>query len=216
MGRPADDAGRPPPRAPSYANWPPRRAYGVGLPRTSYATPTPSSLPAKASRSPSSNASWVTPTSGRPPLTCRASTLARSSTPSAPDGRRPSQPPPDSRSSRPSAARRSPAGGPDGPKQRWCSSPGQPATEPAQRLDHALSGRLGLMAPSVSEQQRLAARLGWFHGIPSAAGWNRAKRQVCNAKAIVTSNRGVALATRLRTSLSAKVQIVQYRTAISQ
>ena len=32
MDRPADDAGRPPPRAPSYAAWPPKRASGVGSP----------------------------------------------------------------------------------------------------------------------------------------------------------------------------------------
>jgi integrase len=54
-----------------------------------------SSSPAKGSRSTSSNASSATPTWARPRPTCRASTPAKSSTPSASDGRRPFPPPPD-------------------------------------------------------------------------------------------------------------------------
>jgi integrase len=58
---------------------PPRRASGAASRRTSCATPTPSSSPARAWRSTSSSASSATPTSARPASTCRASTPKRSS-----------------------------------------------------------------------------------------------------------------------------------------
>lgn len=80
----------------------------------------------------------------------------------------------------------------------------------------------GLVLADDSEQNVLGAdvaiaavqRLLTADPSAGAARWNRARRQVSNASAIVASNREISLATCLRTSLSAKVQIAQYRTAI--
>jgi Phage integrase family len=67
---------------------PSRPVCGGVLRRISCATPTPSSLPAKAWRSTSSSASSATPTSARPASTSRASTPRRSSRRCTPDARR--------------------------------------------------------------------------------------------------------------------------------
>src|SRR4051794_5025301 len=58
----------------------------AGSRRTSSVTPTPSRWPAKASRSSSSSANSDTATSASPPSTCKASTAAKSSRLSTPDG----------------------------------------------------------------------------------------------------------------------------------
>ena len=65
--------------ASSSAGSPPKPACGAGSRHTSCATPTPSNSPARASRSTSFSASWVTPTSARPASTSKASTPKRSS-----------------------------------------------------------------------------------------------------------------------------------------
>jgi hypothetical protein len=78
------------------ASSPPTPVCDDDPPPTSCVTRMRSSSPAKGSRSTSSNASSVTPISAPPRPTCRASTPAKSSTPSAPADHPPSQPPPDS------------------------------------------------------------------------------------------------------------------------
>ena len=75
-------------RGPSSAGSLPERASGAGSRRTSCATRTLSSSPARASRSTSSSASSGTPTSARHRSTSKGSTPRRSSPPSVHAGRR--------------------------------------------------------------------------------------------------------------------------------
>ncbi len=86
--RPAAAPGQALASASSSAGSPPRRVSGAASPHLNCATATPSSWPAKASRSTSFSASSATPTSARPRSTCRASTPRRSSPPCTPAARR--------------------------------------------------------------------------------------------------------------------------------
>jgi len=85
---PAGDRGQAPRSAPSSAGSPVRRESGVGSRRTSCATRTRWSSPARASRSTSSSANSGTLTSARRRSTCKESTPRRSSRPSARDAPR--------------------------------------------------------------------------------------------------------------------------------
>jgi integrase len=87
-GPTAGDRGQAPRSAPSSAGSPLRRESGVASRRTSCATRTRWSSPARASRSTSSSASSGTPTSARRRSTSRESTPRRSSPPSAHDAPR--------------------------------------------------------------------------------------------------------------------------------
>jgi integrase len=87
-GRRADDRGRAPRFAPSFADSPRGRASGVGSRRISCATPTRWSSPARACRSTSSSANSGAPTSARPASTCKGSTPSRSPSPCAHAARR--------------------------------------------------------------------------------------------------------------------------------
>ena len=87
-GRRAAGPGRAPASGLSSVASPPRRACDGASRRISCVTRTPSSSPARAWHSTSSNASSGTPTSAPPASICKASTPKRSSPPCTPGGRR--------------------------------------------------------------------------------------------------------------------------------